>query len=88
MQLFFIATWKSAILVSTAAAVVSCCYGYNSFLLVNKNVYSFVSINKLFQLFPGFLSNKRYKIAQTECSKITLAMFTNRNCSVSFFFLS
>ena len=78
MQLFFITTWKSAILVSTAAAaVVSCCYGYNSFLLVNKNVYSFVSINKLFQLFPGFLSNKRYKIAQTECSKITLAMFTN-----------
>ncbi len=86
MQLFFITTWKSAILASTAA-VVSCCYGYNSFLLVNKYVYSSVTINrlassnKLLQLLPGFISNKTYKIAQTECPKITLAMFTNRNCS-------
>jgi hypothetical protein len=36
MQFFFLASWKSAILMVAAAAVVSRCYGYDSFLLVYK----------------------------------------------------
>jgi hypothetical protein len=80
MQLFFIATWKSAILVSTAAAVVSCCYGYNSFLLVNKSgllLQKYQYFKALLKLFPGFFSNMRNKIAHTEGAKIAMSVLTH-----------
>jgi hypothetical protein len=81
MQLFFFATWESAILMSTAvAAVVSCCYGYNSFLLVNKCGLLFCNyqcIKTLLKLLSGFFGNMSNKIIHTESSQIALSVLTH-----------
>jgi hypothetical protein len=82
MQFFFLATWKSAILTVTAAvaAVVSCCYGYNSFLWVNNADIFFLKqyFNKvLFELLSGFFGNVGNKIALAESPQIPLTVFTH-----------
>jgi len=81
MQFFFFATWKSAILTVTAAvaAVVSSCYGYNSFLWVNNSDIFFLKqyFNQvLFKLFSGFFGNMGDKIICAECPHISLTVFT------------